>query len=110
MGGEQHPVADRHHQPVEAGRLQEYEQSSGIHRVVGIPLVELVELLAGEAVRAHQHPAGAKQTVDRAEDLELRVCSRDVVEHREAAKRVEGLIGEGTMRRVADLDGDVGDG
>ena len=33
----------------------------------------------------------------------LRPGGRQVVEHREAADRVEGVVGEGQLRRIADL-------
>ena len=55
----------------EAGRLQEDEQARGIDRVVRVPLVELVQPLAREAVGPDEHTAGSQDAERLAEDREL---------------------------------------
>ena len=68
------------------------------------PFVKLVQPLAREAVGPDEHTTGTQDAERLAQGPELRLRGRQVVEHREAADRVERLVGEGQRRRVADLD------
>src|SRR5438309_1234525 len=54
-----------------------------------------------------EHPVRSQDAMRLAQDPELVLRGWDVVEHSEAADRVERLLGEGRARGVADLDLDV---
>ena len=61
----------------------------GVDRVVRVAFVKVVEALAREAVGADEHATRAQDAVRLAEDLQLLALRRYVMEHREAADRVE---------------------
>ena len=78
---------------VKAQGLQAVQQRRGIDRVVGVVSVEMVQVVAGQAVRADQHAAWPQDPEGFGEDLVLHRCRRYVMQHREAPSGIEGRIG-----------------
>src|SRR3954449_9806784 len=104
---ERHRVANREGDLLVAERLQAGQQRPRLDRVVDVVLVEVVQLDARQAVGADQHAAGAQDTQHLGEQPVLQRRGRQMVQHRERARRVERVGGERKRRGVAADDLDV---
>ena len=85
----------------ETGRRQPGGQTRRVDRVVGVALVVGLQLVAGQAVAGHQRRAGPQHAGDLREQPILEFVRRDVMQHGEARRAGEPVVGIGERRRVA---------
>lgn len=104
MGDELQDVVDDNGDADEADRLEPGDQGSRVDGIARIVDVEAVETVARQAVGRHEDTAGAEHSERLGEDGILARGGRHVVEHREAANRVEGVVVVCEPRRVSRHD------
>lgn len=91
----------------EAERLQPGKQRGGLDRVIGVALVEVVQVDAGQAVRADKRPARPEHPQRLREHRVLQGARRHVVQHREHPDGVERPVGVVERGRVPRHRADV---
>ena len=91
-GGEDQVVRDVQGDRGEADGLQPGEERGRLDRVVGVALVELVQVVAGQAVRAEERAARAQHPERLGQHLVLQRAGGHVVQHRAGGHGVEGRV------------------
>lgn len=107
--GPDHPaVTDLDDQPPVADGLQAGNEAGRVDGVIGVLGVELVQRVAGPAVRREQDATRAQDPERLGQHGVLAVLGGDVVQHRERCHRVERPVRPRKFGRVRGDDLDVG--